>query len=217
MTDAQTFVVSPRSIHGKKTKQLRLNGLIPANIMGDVAESISIQVPQLAFEKLYAKVGDTSLLYLEIEGEKGKRPVLIDDVTFDPITDVVEHVVFKQVDLKEKVTAEVAVELIGEVGVADGVVVQVKDVIEVEALPTDLPEKFEVDISILTEIGQSILISDLKFDRSKVTLMMEEEELSGPIVLVQEQQQEEVVEAEVTPEGDAQPETPTTEDASAKE
>jgi hypothetical protein len=65
-------------------------------------------------------------------------------------------------------------------------------------LPTDLPEKFEIDISKLTQVGQSVSYQDLVYDKNLVTLMIEEEELNNPIVILQEQKEE--VEEEPTPE-----------------
>ena len=50
-----------------------------------------------------------------------------------------------------------------------------KNEVEVEALPANLPEKFEVDISSLTEVGQSITLADLTFDKSKITLELGED------------------------------------------
>ena len=60
-----------------------------------------------------------------------------------------------------------------------------------------LPEKFEVKLSELTEIGQSITLADLDFNKSKVSLVEveNEEDWEKPVILVQEQRQEEVIEA----------------------
>jgi large subunit ribosomal protein L25 len=107
------------------------------------------------------------------------------------------HVNFLQVDLKEKVEAEVPVELVGESPAEKqslGTVVQYLNEIKVEALPTDLPEKFEVDTSELAEVDQAIYIKDLKYDKSKVEVKNDPEEI---VVKVEPPQKEEVV--EVTP------------------
>ncbi len=189
-----TFDVLKRKAFGKKVKTLRNQGITPANIYGNVTDSVAVQINTKDFNKLYHEAGDTGVVYLKLDDEKKERPVLIDEVSFNPITEAVDHVSFKQVDLSEKISAEVPVELIGESDVADAVVVKVVDSVEVEALPTDLPEKFEVDISTLTEIGQSITYQDLTFDSSKVELLVEEEALTTPLVLLQEQAEEEVVE-----------------------
>ena len=207
MTNTKTyFSAKKRSIKGKKVKSLRREGIIPANIHGDIKEPMSIEVPDLEFAKLYREVGDTGLVYLQIENEKDK-PVLVDQVTYNPVDDSIEHVVFKQVNLSEKISAQVPVEVVGEVEVPEAVLVTVVDSVEVEALPADLPEKFEVDVSRLKEFGQSITFADLKYDASLIKLMVDEEQMQSPIVLLQEKV-EEVEVPEEAAEGEAEaPET----------
>jgi large subunit ribosomal protein L25 len=90
------------------------------------------------------------------------------------------------------------------------------DVVEVEALPQDLPEKFEIDATQLTEVGQMVSYKDLQFDRSKVTLMIDEEQMDEPVVMVQEVKEEvepEAAEGDAAAEGAAPAEAaaPTTE------
>lgn len=201
MPEKISFSAIPRTLIGKKSHQLRAQNLIPANISGDLEKSLPISLDKAAFNKLYAKVGDTGLIYLKIEGEKAARPVLINEVQVDPILANVLHVAFRQVDLTEKVSAEVPVELVGELQVKDALVVTVHDAIEVSALPADLPEKFEIDISLFTEFGQSVTFAQLSYDKSKVELEIEEEELDTPVVLVQELKEQVEEEPVVAAEG----------------
>lgn len=185
------FKAQPRTITGKAVKKLRKQGQIPANVHGDIKTPLTIEVGEVAFEKLYDQVGDTGLVYLDIEGESKQRPVLIDEVELDSVTNKLLHVVFKQVSLKEKVSAEIPIELVGEVDVPDAVLMTIRDSIEVEALPTDFPEKIEVDVSGLSEVGDSILVSDLNIDASIVTILGLEELADKPVAVLQSQQQEE--------------------------
>lgn len=199
MPEKISFSAKPRTLIGKKSNQLRGQSLIPANITGDLDKPITITIEKQAFHNLYEKVGDTGLVYVQVEGDKDSHPVLINEVQVDPILNNVLHVVFRQVNLKEKVEAEVPVELIGELQVKDALVVTVHDAITVSALPADLPEKFEIDISLFTEIGQQVTFAQLSYDKSKVELDIEEEELETPVILVQEikeQVEEEPVVAE---------------------
>lgn len=214
-----SFKATPRTLMGKKVKTLRSQGLTPANVMGHLVDSTPISIKSNDFIRLYNEVGDNGLFYLEVEGEKTARPVLVDLFEVNALTNLPQHVVFKQVDLKEKIEAEIPVELVGEFKLAGAVVITVHDTIEVEALPTDLPEKFEIDISNLTEIDQSVTFKDLKFDRSKITLSISEEELDTPVVLVQavkEEPVEEEVPAEVA-EGEAPATTEAPADANQAE
>ena len=214
MSQKITFSAQPRTLVGKKTGRLRRDGILPGNIHGDIDHSMSIQMSHLDFVKLYDQVGDTGVVYLTVGDESKNRPVLIDHVEYDPVTDQEIHVVFKQVNLKEKVTAEVPVEFVGENKVPDSVVVEVVSSIPVEALPTDLPENFEVDVTDLTEIGQSITYADLKFDKNLITLMVEEDQMAEPVVILQaqaEEVEEETPAEEAVTEGTS--EAPATEEA----
>ena len=206
-----TLEAKVRKITGRKVKTLRKEGLIPANIYGKKVKSQAIQVMALDFKKAYEEAGETGLISLKVQGEKGKaedRAVLVSNVQIDPLSDAAVHVDFRQVDLKEKVTASVPVELVGESPAEKGslgTVVQYIDEIEVEALPTDLPEKLEVDASGLTEVDQAVFVSDLKYDKAKVEIKNDAGEI---IVKVEPPQKEEVVAAPVTEEVPAEGEAP---------
>jgi len=203
-----TLTAQVRKVTGRKVKTLRKEGLIPANIYGKKIKSQAVQVKALDFKKAYEEAGETGLISL------GDRAVLVSSVQFNPLTDAVVHVDFRQVDLKEKVTAAVPVELMGKSPAEKGgigTVVQYIDEIEVEALPTDLPEKFEIDASGLSEVDQAVFVSDLKYDQAKVEVKNDPGEI---IVKVEPPQKEEVVappvtegvpvEGEVPKEGEAQ-------------
>jgi large subunit ribosomal protein L25 len=188
------FNIDKRS--DKKTKQIRREGRIPANVYQAGEDSIALEVNTLQFNKLYQEAGDTTLVYLTVEGDKKALPVMIDEVQYDNMGKPL-HVVFRKVKLTEKITTHVPVELIGEFAVPNSVLVMVKDEVEVEALPTDFPENFEIDQSKFTQVGDSITLADLEYDKAKVTLVLGEDENPEEItvVAVQEQREEEPEEA----------------------
>ena len=181
-------------------KQLRRDSIVPGNIFGTDYESQAIQLPVKFFKELFALVGESGVAYLNLD--KKEIPTMIDELQLDPITDEPIHVSFKAISLLEKVTAQIPVKTIGEFDLAEAVLVTVLDEIEVEALPTDLPEKFEIDVSQLTAIGQSITLADLKYDHNKVEIIVGEGGLEAPVLLVQEvaeeiEEVEEPVETEI--------------------
>ena len=199
-----------REITGRKVKRMRKEGILPGNIYGKNIKSVSLMVKEKDFEDMFKKVGETSLLQIELGKEK--RPVLVHNVQMDPLSDKPIHVDFLQVDLKEKETAEVPVELVGESPAEKqglGTVVQYIQEIEVEALPTDLPDKFEVDISNLIEVDNAVFVKDLKVDKKKIEIKNDME-----VILVKvEAIKEEVEEVPVAPvpeagEGEVPVETP---------
>lgn len=194
-----TLKAEKRKVTGRKVKNLRKEGQIPANIYGKDVDSLSIQVGAKDLESVFKKAGETAIIDLAIGKEV--RPVLVHNMQVHPVTDEVLHVDFRQVNLKEKVSANIPVELVGEspaqksgIGTA---VLLVKE-LEVEALPGDLPEKFEVDATTLTEVDQVVKISDLKYDKDKVEVKTDVESI---VAKVEPPQKEEVVAAPVVEEG----------------
>ena len=161
-----------REILGKKVARLRRDGLIPAHVFGNKIETEHVSVNTLEFKKVYSEAGETGLVDLKIggrnlpAGRQEVRPVLIREVQLDPLTDAPLHVDFYQVNLSEKVTVAVPVSLIGDepeiVHTGEAVVIQPLMEVEVEALPDNLPEKIEVDITTLRAIDDAILVSSLK-------------------------------------------------------
>ena len=195
-----TLKAEIRKISGRKVKNLRKEGILPGNISGKKIKSEAVQVVFKDFEKIYKEAGETGLLTLEIGKEE--KPVLIHNLQVNPVSDVPVHVDFLQVDLKEKVEADVPVELTGESPAekqAIGTVVQYLNEIKVEALPMDLPEKFIVDTSELAEVDQSIMVKDLKVDRSKVDIKTGADEI---VVKVEPPQKEEVIAPPAPAEGE---------------
>lgn len=208
--DRVDFSVKRRDILGKKVGQLRNQGMVIGNLIVPNKPSIPLVADSLSFNRLYDQVGESVLVYLTVEGEKSTRPVLVEDVDFDPRQGTKTHFVFKEVNLKEKVEAEIPVEVVGEFKVPGAVLLTVRDHVEVRALPTDLPEQFIIDATQLLAVGESISLADLDIDPEKVELVLSEDAdpADMPVVLVQEERVEVEPEpeevSEVTPEGEAE-------------
>ena len=206
-----------RKISGRKVKTLRSIGLIPANVSGKKIKSVAVQVNRKEFETLYKEVGETGLIELEVG--KDIRPVLVHNLQVNHKTDEIVHVDFLQVDLKVKVTAEVPVEIVGESPATKqgiGTVVQQMNTVEVEALPADLPEKFEVNIEVLVDVDQAIYVKDIKVDLSKIELKSDPDSI---VVKVDPPQKEEVIETPIVAvgaDGAVPAEGETSEDSSEK-
>jgi large subunit ribosomal protein L25 len=188
-----------RKITGRKVKNLRKSGLVPANVYGKDVKSESIEINAKEFSEVFKKAGETSIVTLKVGKED--KPVLVHNVQIHPATDEVLHVDFLQVNLKEKITAQVPVELVGESPAEKsgiGTAVLLLQEVEVEALPTDLPEKFEIDATKLTEVDQTVKVADLKVSDG-VEIKTDGESV---VAKVEPPQKEEVV--ETTPiEGEA--------------
>lgn len=161
------FILSAkkRDLMGSKTKKLRKTGHIPAVVYGKSVDSLPITLESVQFNKIYKNAGETNLVYLKIEGEDKERPTLIKLVNLSPVKSDVVSVDFHQVSLKEKVSAQVPLEVVGQSeAIKTGLAILSQNIheVEVECLPTDIPESFEVNIESLKEIGDHLKVSDLK-------------------------------------------------------
>jgi large subunit ribosomal protein L25 len=151
-----------RKITGKAVKKLRREGILPANVYGKDIKSQSLQLPLSEFQPIYKEVGETGLVDLLVGDQT--IPVLIHSIHQD-YRGIPIHADFFKVNLKEKVRADIGLEFIGEPkAVVDkiGLLEEIHKEVEVEALPTDLPEHIEVNVEHLANIDDQITVADLK-------------------------------------------------------
>lgn len=156
--------LEPRSVHGKKVKALRKQGVVPVVVYGSGVEATSAQVTENVFDKLYRKVGRHTPVTLSLE--KKKHIALVKEVDTDPVTHRTLHVSFHAVKANEPVLAEIPIRLIGEgesLAEKEGLVIlQALEQIEVRALPLELPEALEVSIVDMKEPGDRVTVGDIK-------------------------------------------------------
>jgi large subunit ribosomal protein L25 len=163
MATHQTLTAKVRTVLGKKVKYLRTNGQIPCTVYGKGFEAVSAQVSAREFETIFRKSGRTALIDLLIEGQ-GEQAVFVQDVQRHPVTRAILHLDFKVVDLKKAVHVEVPVLAVGEsplVVRGDALLNHIVNTVMVEALPNDLPQRIDVDISGLTTMDKAIHVGDL--------------------------------------------------------
>lgn len=163
MAQRENLTVQPRTVFGKQLKKLRREGILPGNVYGKNFTSTAVQLPLKEFKKLYDKVGSTGLVDLEIDGKK--HPVLIHNLAIDTMSHDPIHADFFIVNLKEKITSNVPIIAEGEspaVAEKKGVLLQLLNDAEIEALPSDLPEAIHVDITKLTEVDDQITIEQIE-------------------------------------------------------
>src|SRR3989338_3606831 len=157
-----TLGAETRTQVGKGLAALRMAEVLPAVVYGQDFPSQSISVKLKDFTEAYKQAGESSLVYLELGNQS--LPVIISDVSKDPVSDVFMHADFHKVSLKEKVRAEVQLVFTGEspaVKELAGILLKNLNAIEVEALPQDLPHEISVDISNLKTFADHIMVKDL--------------------------------------------------------
>lgn len=175
---ANDLKVAPRTVLGKKVAQLRRDGKTPANIYGHKVDSKAVQAETADLLHMMKAGSRNQIINLVVDGEPKPRNVMIRDVARDPVTHHVLHVDFIEVSMTERMKAQVRVILTGDsdaVATYQGILLQMIESIEVEALPADIPAQFECDVSVLTQLEQSVHVRDLHIDESKITVMTDPE------------------------------------------
>jgi large subunit ribosomal protein L25 len=187
-----TLQAKIRKDFGKKVKNLRKKGLIPAVLYGPKIENLTLEVDLKEFEKVYQAAGESSLISLEVD--KKKFLVLIHAVEIDALSQKPIHVDFYQPRLDEEITATIPLVFEGEApAVKDlgGTLVRNIHEVEVKALPQDLPHEIKVNIEKLKTFEDNILIKDLNVSK-EVRILKEPEEIVA-LVTPPEKVEEELV------------------------
>jgi large subunit ribosomal protein L25 len=151
-----------RTIHGRKTNDLRSEGSIPAVMYGFETEPKNITLDRNAFVKVYHQAGESTVVDLSIDGTS--HPVLISEIQRDPLTDFITHADFRRVDPKRKIEASIPLKLIGvapAVKELGGTLLQSLEEIEVMSLPGALVHEIEVDVTRLATFDDVIRVSDV--------------------------------------------------------
>lgn len=159
------------------SRRLRNEGKVPAVVYGSNLDSAAITVNRRRVIELLQEAGGENAIFLLTLG-KEKRHAMIREMQVDPITNRIEHIDFQRIDMSEKVTVEIQVELVGTpVGVKQdgGLVDFITRTVSVECLPTDIPTELELDISAL-HIGQHLEAKDLTMP-DKVQLVEDEDKV----------------------------------------
>ncbi|NWG07297.1 MAG: 50S ribosomal protein L25 [Chloroflexi bacterium] len=152
-----------REVVGKQVKALRREGKLPAVIYGRHTEPININLDAHSASLALGKLTSSSLVTLDVDGKE--YPALVREKQRDFIKNRLLHVDFLAVSLTEKIRTYVNVHIVGvSPAVKDYNAVLVKNLeeLEVECLPTDLPERIDVDISALARPGDGIRVKDVK-------------------------------------------------------
>ena len=169
-----TLTVTPRTPDGSRsTRRLRRQGLVPGVLYGGDGEPLPFAVDARELRHALHAVG--AVLDVEIDGES--TPAVLKDTQRHPLRGETTHVDFLRVDLKKPIQAIVAIELLGgedAPGIKEGGILdQPTREVNVEALPTDIPESIQIDVSQLS-IGDSVTLAVASVP-SGVTLLDHEE------------------------------------------
>jgi len=151
-----------RDVVGKQVKALRRDGKLPAVIYGRHTEPINVLLDSHSASLALGKITSSSLVTIDVNGTE--YAALVREKQRDYIKNRLLHVDFLAVSLDEKLRATVSVHFIGvSLAVKDfnAVMIHNLEQLHVECLPTDLPERIDVDISSMVKIGDGIRVKDV--------------------------------------------------------
>lgn len=157
--------VQKRQVLGRKVKKLRRENIVPANIYGKKTASLAIQLAFPEFNQIYRKTGEASIVDLIVDNASNPRHTLIRNVQIHPVTGRVLHIDFMQIDLKEKIEAEISIKLVGKplaVQEKKALLLQELNELTIEAPADKLPEEILVKVDALQKVGDTLYVKDLK-------------------------------------------------------
>jgi large subunit ribosomal protein L25 len=199
--DKIVVTASRRETIGKKVKQLRIEGKLPAVIYGKNVDPLPITLDLRETTKLLRDVGRSSLLTIDVDGKEFNA--LVRDRQRDIFSGKYLHIDFLAISLTEKVRTQVGIALEGDaLAIKDfgAILITGLERLEIECLPSDLPERITVDISSITDIGDGIYVKDLVIPGAVEVLEDPEEMIvvaTAPTLEEEEEIEEELEEEDV--------------------
>jgi len=159
------------------SRRLRREGLVPGVLYGQGKEPSAICVPERELRRvLTGSAGLHAILDVVVAGDGGRpKPSVLKDYQQDPLRGTVTHVDLQEVRLDQPIHAQVVVNLVGEAAGSreGGVLSQVAREVNVEALPMEIPEALDLDVSEM-HVGDTLRVADLRVPDG-VTLLDDEE------------------------------------------
>lgn len=160
----QVVAAEPRSSRGKnEARRVRATGRIPAVIYGAFQEPRAVSVnPKDILKIIRGKSGHNSIFDVDIQGLE-KTPVIVADEQYHPVKGTLMHIDLKRIDLTRKLRIFIPIHTTGEpkgVKQQGGVLDVVTRRIEIECIPDDIPDQYDVDVTELM-IGSSIRVAEL--------------------------------------------------------
>lgn len=171
MSEIVTLDATRREVTGKKVKALRREGKLPAVIYGVGLEPAPILLEMRTASKALREVTLSTLVNINLDGKE--HTTLVRERQYDVIKRELNHIDFLAISMTETLRTSVPLRLVGlapAIKEYSAMIMQDSEFLEVEALPSDLPEAIEVDISGLTELGSTVTAADLKLG-DKVTIL----------------------------------------------
>jgi large subunit ribosomal protein L25 len=181
-------------------RKLRRDGNIPAVLYGKDIKAMPIAISAKEWAVLTRRMRRNAILNMELHTNEGveKRPVMIKDIQKDFLGNDTFHIDFLQVSMERTIEIEIPIHLTGVAKgtVDDGIIEQHLRTVKVECLPTQIPEKIEIDVTDLG-IGDSFHVSNISLPGIK---LLEGTDVAVVTVIPPEMKEKPVSVEEVEPE-----------------
>jgi large subunit ribosomal protein L25 len=194
-----------------ESRRLRKQGLIPGVLYGP-SEPVAISIPERELRRALTGAGGLhAILDVVVEGKQASHSAILKDHQADKVRGTVIHIDLQEVRLDQPIHATVTVQLHGaedSPGVREGgALSQIGRDVNVEALPLEVPEHLDLDVSRM-EMGDTLRVADLSVPAG-VTLLDDPETVIATVTMptrVEEPEVEEPEEGAEVPEGEEAPE-----------
>ena len=198
MADRPTLEVEARSERGTRaTRRLRREGVVPGVVYGGTGQEDAVSFKVDARVLRHVLVDGSALIDLKVDGKT--LPVIVKDRQLDPVRDELIHIDLLEVRLDEKIQTQVGVHLEGieeAPGVKEGgVLEQVSHQLNIEALPTAIPDNIVVDVSGM-EIAATMHLAEISAPSGVTFLDDPEETIIATVVVPTEVEEPEEIEEE---------------------
>jgi large subunit ribosomal protein L25 len=191
--------ITERTPGGKGVaRRTRAKGLLPIVVYGEKLDTEHFTVDSHSFEQAISTSGKRSFFNLK-SGDKETLGI-IKDMQVDPLTGQATHVDMMRIAMDHKMSFNVPIHLVGTpegVRSQDGTLETIMRDVEIECMPDDVPEFFELEVRSL-EVGQATHVRDIEVDETKFTIMTDDDQTVATVVgrKAEEEVEEEVVEGE---------------------
>ena len=195
MADTLTISLDPRTLTGKKVKNLRKAGIIPVHLYGQGTDSQALQCEAKTLYRVLSQAGMNTPITVSIPGQDDEKLTFIREIQWHPVRGELLHVDFLNVDVANEINTTVPITLIGDAPavhiVPDSSVVQLMREVEVRALPLDVPPELTADISLIQDAGDVVRLGDVALPE-RVVFMAEDDEIIARLEIARAEVVEEV-------------------------
>ena len=183
MPDRPSLTATRRTVTGKKVAFLRRDGQLPGVVYGHGTPSENVSLDAHQFDLFRRHSGASTLVDLRVDDGRA-RPVLVYDVQFHPVTRRALHVDLFAVRMTEEITVDVRLSAQGTapaVENAGGTLIHNIESVRIRALPANLPQSIDYDVSPLVDFDAAIHVRDLSIP-SDVTLVTDVDEIVARVL-----------------------------------